>query len=76
MIETMNGLTERTNFVRIDLGKQGKQKKQGEQCCSSFFHINTWLEVLTVTKEIQEYQVHKNKKYLVLKIPLDCYKKS
>ena len=23
MLETMDGLTERTNFVRIDLGKQG-----------------------------------------------------
>ena len=41
MIETMDGLAERTNFVRIDLGKQGKQKKQGKQCCSSFIHINT-----------------------------------
>ena len=76
MIEKMDGLTERTYFVRIDLGKQGKQKKQRKQCCSSFFHINTWLEVLTVTKEIQEHQGHENKKYLVLKIPLDCYNKS
>ena len=30
MIETMDGLTERTYFVRIDLGKQGKQKKNKE----------------------------------------------
>ena len=34
MIETMDGLTEQTNVVKIDLGKQGNT------VLLSFFHIN------------------------------------
>ena len=35
MIETIDGQTKQTNFVKIDLGKQGNT------ILSSFFHINT-----------------------------------